>query len=196
MSAAGIEEPSSGGLRLLVGVAPGLGIGKINGGGDAMSKSLARVVEALRAGGVDAQAVEMPDETRTAAQAAEAAGCGLDQIVKSILFQGESGRLYLFLTAGGNQVDPARASALAGEALGRADGRTVRDVTGFAIGGVAPVGHLTPIPVWMDPRLMAFPQVWAAAGTPRHIFAIAPQALHRLTGANLAPFTQEPSVTG
>ena len=116
MSAAGIEEPSSGGLRLLVGVAPGLGIGKINGGGDAMSKSLARVVEALRAGGVDAQAIEMPDETRTAAQAAEAAGCGLDQIVKSILFQGESGRLYLFLTAGGNQVDPARASALAGEA--------------------------------------------------------------------------------
>lgn len=155
-----------------------------------MSKSLVRVVEALRAGGIDSTPLEMPDETRTAEQAAAAAGCALNQIVKSILFQGESGRLYLFLTAGGHQVDPARASALAAEPLGRADGRTVREVTGFAIGGVAPVGHLTPVPVWMDPALLAFDTVWAAAGTPRHIFAIAPDALHRLTGARLAPFTQ------
>lgn len=153
-----------------------------------MSKSLARVVQALRAGGVDSTPVEMPDETRTAEQAATAAGCALDQIVKSILFQGASGRLYLFLTAGGNQVDPARASALAGEPLGRADGKTVREVTGFAIGGVAPVGHLTPLPVWFDPTLMGFDRVWAAAGTPRHIFAIAPDALHRLTGAEIADF--------
>ena len=154
-----------------------------------MSKSLARVVQALRAGGVASQPVEMPDETRTAEQAATAAGCALNQIVKSILFQGASGRLCLFLTAGGHQVDPARASALAGEPLGRADGRTVRDITGFAIGGVAPVGHLTPLPVWIDPALMGFDQVWAAAGTPRHIFAIAPDALHRLTGAEIAVFT-------
>lgn len=154
-----------------------------------MSKSLARVVQALRAGGVESQPLEMPDETRTAEQAATAAGCALDQIVKSILFQGASGRLCLFLTAGGNQVDPARASALAGEPLGRADGRTVREVTGFAIGGVAPVGHLTALPVWIDPALMGFDTVWAAAGTPRHIFAIAPDALHRLTGAEIADFT-------
>ena len=154
-----------------------------------MSKSLARVVQALRAGGVESQPVEMPDETRTAEQAATAAGCALDQIVKSILFQGASGRLYLFLTAGGNQVDPARASALAGEALGRAEANTVRAVTGFAIGGVAPLGHLTPLPVHMDPRLMEFPVVWAAAGTPRHIFPAAPQALHQATGATLAAFT-------
>jgi prolyl-tRNA editing enzyme YbaK/EbsC (Cys-tRNA(Pro) deacylase) len=154
-----------------------------------MSKSLARVIAALRAGGVGAQPMEMPDETRTAEQAAAAAGCALDQIVKSILFQGESGRLYLFLTAGGNQVDPARASALAGEPLGRADGKTVREVTGFAIGGVAPVGHLAPLPVWMDPRLTEFTEVWAAAGTPRHIFAIDPQALLGLSGAVLARFS-------
>ena len=153
-----------------------------------MSKSLARVTLALRNGGVDATPVEMPDETRTADQAAAAAGCGLDQIVKSILFQGTSGRLYLFLTAGGNQVDPSRASALAGEPLGRADGRMVREVTGFAIGGVAPVGHLTPLPVWMDPTLLQFPKVWAAAGTPRHIFAIAPNALQSLSGAEIAEF--------
>lgn len=153
-----------------------------------MSKSLARVTLALRQGGVDAVPLEMPGETRTAEQAAAAAGCGLNQIVKSILFQGESGRLCLFLTAGGNQVDAARASALAGEPLGRADGRTVREVTGFAIGGVAPLGHLTPLPVWMDPTLLGFAQVWAAAGTPRHIFAIAPAELLALSGAVIADF--------
>lgn len=153
-----------------------------------MSKSLARVIAALRAAGLDAQPVEMAAETRTAEQAAEAAGCALDQIVKSILFQGESGRLYLFLTAGGNRVDAARASALAGEPLGRADGQTVREVTGFAIGGVAPLGHLTPLPVWIDPRLMEFPLVWAAAGTPRHIFPAAPDTLARAAGATPAAF--------
>lgn len=154
-----------------------------------MSKSLVRVLAALREAGLDAVPVEMPGETRTAEQAAAAAGCALDQIVKSILFQGESGRLYLFLTAGGNRVDPARASALAGEALGRAEGRVVRDRTGFAIGGVAPLAHLAPLPVWMDPRLMDFALVWAAAGTPRHIFASAPDALARAAGARLAGFT-------
>ena len=79
-----------------------------------MSKSLARVIAALRDAGLDSIPVEMPAETRTAQQAADAARCALDQIVKSILFQGESGKLYLFLTAGGNQVDSAKASALAG----------------------------------------------------------------------------------
>ena len=155
-----------------------------------MSKSLARVTAALHAAGLDIAPLEMPAETRTAAQAAEAAGVTIDQIAKSILFAGStSGRLYLFLTAGGNQVDPDRAAALAGEALGRADINTVRTVTGFAIGGVAPVGHLTPLPTWFDPRLMEFPLIWAAAGTPRHIFPIAPADLHRITGATLAPFT-------
>lgn len=155
-----------------------------------MSKSLKRVMQALADAGMTAAPLEMPDETRTAPQAAAAAGCALDQIVKSILFQGaESGRLFLFLTAGGNQVDPARAAALAGEAVGRASPDEVRRVTGFAIGGVAPLGHLSPLPSWLDPRLMDFPLVWGAAGTPRHIFPIAPDALHRLTGATLAAFT-------
>ena len=155
-----------------------------------MSKSLARVTAALCAAGLDANPVEMPQDTRTAEQAAAAAGCALDQIVKSILFQGSSGRLYLFLTAGGNRVDPARASQLAGEPLGRADGDTVRKVTGFAIGGVAPLGHLTPLPVWIDPRLTEFTLVWAAAGTPRHIFPVAPDDLIRAAGARLAAFTE------
>jgi len=98
--------------------------------------------------------------------------------------------LRLFLTAGGNQVCPAKASALAGEALGRAAADAVRATTGFAIGGVAPVGHLTPLPTWFDPRLISFPVVWAAAGTPRHIFALSPEVLRRLTGATLADFVK------
>lgn len=154
-----------------------------------MSKSLARVIAALQAAGLDARPVEMPTDTRTAEQAAEAAGCALDQIVKSILFQGASGRLFLFLTAGGNRVDPGRAAILAAESLGRADGQTVRERTGFAISGVAPLGHLAPLPTWIDPRLMDFAVVWAAAGTPRHIFPCAPDALARAAGARPALFT-------
>ncbi len=154
-----------------------------------MSKSLARVIAALSDAGLDTTPVEMLAETRTAQQAADAAGCALDQIVKSILFQGDSGQLYLFLTAGGNQVDLTRASALAGDALGRAEIDRVRAVTGFAIGGVAPIGHLTPCPTWMDPTLMRFDRVWAAAGTPRHIFPCTPNGLLAASGARLAPFT-------
>lgn len=155
-----------------------------------MSKSVERVRAALAAAGVAADLREMAEETRTAQVAADAVGCALDQIAKSILFRGAgTGRLLLFVTAGGNQVDPARASALAGEPLGRADARLVREVTGFAIGGVSPLGHLTPLPVWMDPRLTEFPLVWAAAGTPRHVFAIDPHLLATITGANLRAFT-------
>lgn len=155
-----------------------------------MSKSLARVTAALQAAGLTITPLEVPSETRTAQQAATAAGVALDQIVKSILFAGATtGRLYLFLTAGGNQVNPARATSLAAEPLARAEIDAVRRITGFAIGGVAPVGHLTPLPTWFDPRLLEFSVIWAAAGTPRHIFPIAPADLHRLTGATLAPFT-------
>jgi prolyl-tRNA editing enzyme YbaK/EbsC (Cys-tRNA(Pro) deacylase) len=155
-----------------------------------MSRSLARVERALAEAGLPARILQMPGETRTAEQAAAAAGCGLDQIVKSIVFRGAaSGHLRLFLTAGGNRVAPARASALAGEALCRADPDLVRAETGFAIGGVAPLGHLAPISAWFDPRLLDFDVVWAAAGTPRHIFAAAPLALLRATGAQLGNFT-------
>ena len=105
-----------------------------------MSKSLARVAAALQAAGIPSAPVEARGEIRTAEAAAADAGVTVDQIVKSILFQGASGRLFLFLTAGGNRVDPKKAAALAGEALARAEVERVRNVTGFAIGGVAPLG--------------------------------------------------------
>jgi prolyl-tRNA editing enzyme YbaK/EbsC (Cys-tRNA(Pro) deacylase) len=153
-----------------------------------MSKSLARVQAALIAAGIEPRILEMAGSTRTAAEAAEQAGCALDQIVKSLIFQGPQG-LALFLTAGGRQVDPARASALAGQTLDRADPNTVRDVTGFAIGGVSPLGHLTALPVWADRRLNDFSVIWAAAGTPRHIFQVEPSALIRAAGAEWAEFS-------
>lgn len=158
-----------------------------------MSKSLKRVAAALDAAGIASRIMEFPSETRTAQQAADAAGCALDQIVKSIIFAGEtSGHVALFLTAGGNRVDDTKASALAGEPLGRADADLVRSETGFAIGGVAPLGHIAPVRTWIDPRLAAFPLVWAAAGTPRHIFSIAPEALIRVTGGTVANFIAQP----
>lgn len=154
-----------------------------------MSKSLTRVAAALQAAGLDSVPVEARGEIRTAEAAAANAGVEVDQIVKSILFQGASGRLFLFLTAGGNRVDPTKAAALAGEDLSRAEVETVRAVTGFAIGGVAPLGHLTPSPTFADPRLLDYSEVWAAAGTPRHMFRVDPQDLIRATGATLAVFT-------
>lgn len=156
-----------------------------------MSKSLKRVETALAEAGVDVRVVEMPGSTRTAEEAAAAAGCALDQIAKSIIFRGEaSGHVVLFITAGGNRVDPGRASALAGQALGRADADLVRAETGFAIGGVAPVGLIAPVQTFFDPRLLDFAEVWAAAGTPRHVFAIDPRRLLEITGATLADFVQ------
>lgn len=154
-----------------------------------MSKSLKRVARALEEAGLAADILKMPDLTRTAEQAASAAGCALDQIAKSIIFGTErTGDAVLFITAGGNRVDAAKASALAGEPLGKADAGLVRAQTGFAIGGVAPVGRLSPCRAWFDPRLLEFDRVYAAAGTPRHIFPIAPKDLLALSGAAMGDF--------
>jgi prolyl-tRNA editing enzyme YbaK/EbsC (Cys-tRNA(Pro) deacylase) len=147
------------------------------------------VTAALQAAGIASVPVEARGEIRTAEAAAQEAGVLVDQIVKSILFQGTSGKLFLFLTAGGNRVDPARAAMLAGEPLSRAEVDVVRAATGFAIGGVAPLGHLTPLPTFLDPRLLDFDTVWAAAGSPQHMFAAVPQALVNATNATVADFT-------
>ncbi|MEM8579073.1 MAG: YbaK/EbsC family protein [Pseudomonadota bacterium] len=152
-----------------------------------MSKSLKRVRAALE--GTGAEIIETP-LARTAQDAATAIGCAVDQIAKSIVFAGaESGAALLFITAGGRQVDAAQASALAGEALGKADAAVIRAQTGFAIGGVSPVGHLSPPRAWFDRTLLEFDRVWAAAGTPHHVFGAAPQTLLTLSGAQLADFT-------
>ncbi|MCC6007879.1 MAG: YbaK/EbsC family protein [Rhodobacteraceae bacterium] len=155
-----------------------------------MSKSVRRVRAALEAAGLPTDIRQTEESARTAALAAQALGCEVDQIAKSILFRGaESGTLYLFVTAGGRQVHPESASALAQEALGKADAAEVRARTGFAIGGVAPVGHLEQPRAFFDRHLMAFGTVWAAAGTPAHVFPAEPAALARAAGAVVADFS-------
>ncbi|GGX46751.1 aminoacyl-tRNA deacylase [Tateyamaria omphalii] len=153
-----------------------------------MSKSLKRVRAALDAAKIETQILETP-LARTAADAANAIGCEIDQIAKSIIFRGhDSGKAILFITAGGNTVDPTKATAVAGEALGKADAALIRTQTGFAIGGVSPVGHLNPIQTYLDPRLMDFAAVWAAAGTPHHVFKVKPDDLRQLSGAQISDF--------
>ena len=149
-----------------------------------MSRSLDRVREALEAAGLGARIVEMPEGTRSAEEAARAVGCELDRIAKSVILRGErSGQAVLFVAAGGRRVDLDAAAAALGEPLARADAAFVRERTGFAIGGVAPVAHRHPPRAVWDERLDAFATVWAAAGTPRHVFEIAPDALRALAGA-------------
>ena len=154
-----------------------------------MSKSLKRVVRALNDAGCDSTPVEIGQAT-TAQMAADLVGCHVNQIAKSIIFQGQnSGAAILFVTAGGNQVDVDKASALAGEDLGKADAALIRAQTGFAIGGVSPVGHLNAPRAFFDPRLLDFQEIWAAAGTPRHVFACAPRMMQQISGAQEADFT-------
>ncbi|WP_158963755.1 YbaK/EbsC family protein [Chachezhania sediminis] len=154
-----------------------------------MSKSLKRVRAALETAGIDPDIRETA-LARTAADAAAALDCDVDQIAKSIIFAGKtSGQAILFLTAGAHKVDPEAAAALAGEPLGKADAALVRSQTGFAIGGVSPVGHLTQPRAFFDRRLTQYDVVWAAAGTPHHVFPAEPNKLAQIAGAELADFS-------
>ncbi|MDH3295710.1 MAG: YbaK/EbsC family protein [Acidimicrobiia bacterium] len=156
-----------------------------------MSTSVERVIAAAAQAGLEIEVVEFPEGTRTAEAAADAVGCKVDQIVKSMIFAAGDGReIVLALTSGANKVDSARLAELAGvDACHRADPEEVRAVSGFAIGGVAPIGHLKPLRTWIDPHLLDFDRIWAAAGTPRHVFAVSPLKLRELTGAVVADFT-------
>jgi prolyl-tRNA editing enzyme YbaK/EbsC (Cys-tRNA(Pro) deacylase) len=127
-----------------------------------------------------------PDGTRTAEDAAQAVGCDVGQIVKSLVFvAGE--QPVLALVAGDNRLDEARLAAVAGvDAVRRADADEVRSATSFAVGGVPPFGHPSPLPTWVDVDLLDHEVVWAAAGTPRHVFAVDPRRLADAAGATPA----------
>lgn len=154
-----------------------------------MSKSLKRVRAALEAAGKEID-IRETNGARTAQMAADAVGCDVDQIAKSIVFQNaNTGEVVLFLTAGGRQVDTKAAEALLGAPLKRADAAVVRNQTGFAIGGVSPVGHLSPIQAFMDPRLTNFTEIWAAAGTPNHVFSLSPTDLEQISVAKVCTFS-------
>jgi prolyl-tRNA editing enzyme YbaK/EbsC (Cys-tRNA(Pro) deacylase) len=152
-----------------------------------MSKSIRRVEQAAEAAGLAIEVRRMGESTRTAEEAAQQCGCAVAQIVKSLIFQGsETSRLVLFLVAGNNRLDLDKAAVLAGEKLERADPRLIRERTGFAIGGVAPIGHQEEISAFADETLLGYDIVWAAAGAHDAVFSAEPKALFAAAGASLA----------
>ena len=137
-----------------------------------------RFMVAAKALGLDVVLTEFAQSTRTAEEAAAACGCAVGQIVKSLVFKGrKSGTPYLLLVAGDNRVDQKGVASLIGEALDRPDADFVRELTGFAIGGIPPLGHDTALATFMDEDLFGHAQVWAAAGSPNAVFATTPDRL-------------------
>jgi prolyl-tRNA editing enzyme YbaK/EbsC (Cys-tRNA(Pro) deacylase) len=128
----------------------------------------------------------MPATTRTAEEAARAVGCALGQIVKSLIFRGKtSGKPYLLLVSGANRVNEHTVQHTIAEPILRPDADYVREATGFAIGGIPPLGFATPIHTWMDEDLLQYETVWAAAGTPNAIFSVDPEALRLAVSAHV-----------
>jgi prolyl-tRNA editing enzyme YbaK/EbsC (Cys-tRNA(Pro) deacylase) len=153
-----------------------------DGGTGSVSGSVQRVRAALAALGHPDTITAFPAGTRTAADAAAAVGCDVAQIAKSIIFRAGA-RPAVIITSGANRVDRGKAELALGTRLKSADADWVRDTTGFAVGGVSPVGHLTPPLVVLDQELLALDPVWAAAGSPSHVFRTTPAELLRMTGA-------------
>lgn len=152
-----------------------------------LKPSAQKVQDALRAAGFANEVVELPDSARTAAEAAAAVGCQVGQIVKSLLFQARpSGRAVLVAASGSHRVDERAVAAVLGESIGRATPEFVREQTGYAIGGVPPVGHARPVATVVDEALLQYPRVWAAAGHPHAVFALTPDELVRMTGGTVA----------
>ncbi|MDF1609001.1 YbaK/EbsC family protein [Hoeflea sp. YIM 152468] len=144
----------------------------------APGSSMARVAQAATDAGLKIRILKMAQSTRTAEEAAEAAGCDVSQIVKSLVFENsQTQKLTLLLVSGAHNADMEYLSERYGLSFARCEARRVREETGFAIGGVAPIGHLAPIAVYMDRTLLEHGQVWAAAGRPDSVFSVNPQAL-------------------
>jgi prolyl-tRNA editing enzyme YbaK/EbsC (Cys-tRNA(Pro) deacylase) len=155
-----------------------------------LSPSARKVQQALEQAGYSLEVVELPGSTRTAAEAAQAVGCQVGQIVKSLVFKSKrTERPILVIASGANRVDEQRIEELIGEPLGKADADFVRLHTGFAIGGVPPVGHASPLLTYIDQDLLQYARVWAAAGTPHAIFELNPTDLPSLTSGQVVRIT-------
>lgn len=151
-----------------------------------LPQSARKVWAAAQRLGIETEIREMDDSTRTAHEAAVACGCSVVQIVKSLVFRGEnSGVPFLFLVSGVNRVDEMRVGEAVGEALTRPDADYVREITGFAIGGIPPFGHAREMATYMDEDLTGHETIWAAAGTPRCVMRLNPVTLSRAIGARI-----------
>ena len=151
-----------------------------------LSTSAQKIQDLLASLGYAYAVIEHAESTRTAQEAADRAGCELGQIVKSLIFRGKtSGKPILVLTSGSNRVDEKRISGYAGEPIGRAEADFVRNVTGFAIGGVPPIGHSAKMETYLDEDFLPFETIWAAAGTPNAIFELKTPDLQIMTGGKI-----------
>lgn len=149
---------------------------------------------ALAALGLQAEVREFGASTRTSADAAAAIGCQVAQIAKSLVFKAKpSGRAVLVIASGINRVSEARLAAALGEVIGKADAVFVRDKTGFAIGGVAPVGHSERPAIFIDEDLLQYAEIWASAGTPNSVFRLTPAELQRVTGGRVIGLKETPA---
>lgn len=147
-----------------------------------LSQSALKVQQALNAMGMQLEVVELPATTRTSQEAAQAIGCQVGQIAKSIIFQaGKSLRPILVIASGPNRVSEQVIEGLIGEPIGKADADFVRQRTGFVIGGVPPVGHIEILQTFIDQDLLQYQDIWAAAGTPHAVFHLNPADLLRMT---------------
>lgn len=151
-----------------------------------LSMTAQKVQDQLTSLGYNCKVIEFQESTRTAQEAAERAGCTLGQITKSLIFKGKrTDKPILVLTSGANRVNEQRISEYAGEPIGRADADFVRAVTGFAIGGVPPIGHAHKMETYLDEDFLQYSTIWAAAGTPNAIFELTPDALQKMTGGKI-----------
>ncbi|KXK14630.1 MAG: YbaK/prolyl-tRNA synthetase associated region [Chloroflexi bacterium OLB14] len=151
-----------------------------------LSPSAQKIQNLLNSLGYSYQVIEHAESTRTAQEAADRANCELGQIVKSLIFMGkESKKPILVLTSGANRVDEKLISGYANESIGRADANFVRDVTGFAIGGVPPIGHAQKMETYLDEDFLNYQTIWAAAGTPNAIFELKTDDLQKMTNGKV-----------
>lgn len=154
------------------------------------NESVQRVQNALSELGYANRIVELPDSCRTAREAADAIGCQVAQIAKSIIFRlSESGKPLLVVASGVNRVNEKRISGRLQEKLAKADADFVRERTGFVIGGVSPVGHVKPVTTIIDEDLFQFDSIWAAAGHPKTVFKLTPDELSAMTRGEVMSVT-------
>ncbi|MEK7809091.1 MAG: YbaK/EbsC family protein [Chloroflexota bacterium] len=152
-----------------------------------LSPSAQKVQDTLQSLGFNLQVIEFEQTTRTSVEAAQAVGCEVGQIAKSLIFKGkQSGKAILIIASGANRVDEKKIKSILGEKVEKPDADFVREQTGFVIGGVPPVGHTQKLETLIDEDLLKFDEIWGAAGTPNAVFKLAPQELVKMTGGKIA----------
>jgi Cys-tRNA(Pro) deacylase len=155
-----------------------------------LSSSAKKVQDALISHGLSCQVLELPSTTRTAQEAAQTIGCQVGQIVKSLVFMGkQTQKPILVVASGSNRVNEKKLSKLVSEPIKRANADFVRKKTGFAIGGVPPVGHSERLETFIDEDLLKFQTIWAAAGTPNAVFKLTPNDLKIITKGKTVSIT-------